>query len=67
MYLVTITSEDFLQATHFNSIETTQDEDRALRLQKGETIPTLEDLRRMGFDPLLIKVPEYATFRQIRL
>ncbi len=58
MYLVSVTPEQYLMATHFNSIDMTLEEDRAMKVAKEDVKPTIAALRRLGYEPLLVKVTE---------
>lgn len=58
MYLVSVTPDQYLMATHFNSIDTTLREDQAMKVAKADVTTTVAALRRLGYDPLLVKVTE---------
>jgi hypothetical protein len=56
MYLVSVTPEHYLMATHFNSIDTTAKEEQALKVEKDDVKSTIAALRRLGYEPLLVKI-----------
>lgn len=55
MYLISVTPDTYLLATRFNTIETTMDEDKAPRFSNDDARTTLKELKRLGFDALLVK------------
>jgi hypothetical protein len=56
MYVVSITADEYLKSEKLLSIETTRDEKSALRLNKTESGSALSTLRKLGYEPLLIRV-----------
>lgn len=58
MYVVSITAQDYFVAAQLTTIQTTKNEADAPTFSNEDAKETLKTLRRLGYEPLLIKVPQ---------
>jgi hypothetical protein len=57
MYIVSVNAQDYFIDAQLTTISTTKNENEAPKFDNAQSHIHLKTLRRLGYEPLLIRVP----------